>query len=156
MKVVTYEGKPVGHGRRICVVASKYNDGIVEPMLAAALKALRDCDSVEVLRVPGAFEIPTAARARAAARECDAVVALGCVIRGETAHFDYVCDGCVRGLVRVAQDFDLPVALGVLMTDTVAQAAARAATRGAEAAQAALEMLDLDTRVKRGDGTDGA
>ncbi len=140
------EGGLDGRGLRVRIVAAKYNRAIVDALLEGALKTLRehgvrDAD-IEIVRVPGAFEIP-AVLARA---NCDAQIALGCVIRGETAHFDQVVAQCVRGVMDVTVSRGIPVAFGVLAVENIEQARARAggvANRGEEAALAALETADL-------------
>ncbi len=138
-------------GLRIVVIVARFNADITDRLLEGAQEALaqhgvRESD-VEVVRVPGAWELPqTAARATEAGR-FDAVVTLGCVIRGETPHFDYVCQEETLGLGAVARDADVPVVFGVLTTDDHAQAAARAGrgrdNKGYEAALAALEMVSV-------------
>ena len=141
-------------GLRVAVVAARFNAEITDSLLAGALAALREHgaadDDITTLRVPGAWELPqTAARAVETGR-FDAVVTLGCVIRGETPHFDFVCQEASLGLGAVARDADIPVVFGVLTTDDVVQARARAGAgkdnKGYEAAMAAIEMA----RVYRG------
>ena len=115
-------------------------------------------DDIDVLWVPGAWELPIAARRALATERYDACVAIGAVIRGETPHFDFVAGETARGLMEVSRDFDVPVTLGLLTTDTIAQAEARAGgahgNKGADAALAALELLDLFDRVLPDDSTD--
>ena len=115
-------------------------------------------DDIDVLWVPGAWELPIAARRALATERYDACVAIGAVIRGETPHFDVVAGETARGLMDVSRDFDVPVTLGLLTTDTIAQAEARAGgahgNKGADAALAALELLDLFDRVLPDDSTD--
>ena len=145
-------------GLRIAVIAARFNAEITDSLLRGALEALaehgvRD-DDLTAIRVPGAWELPqTAARAVEAGR-FDAVVTLGCVIRGETPHFDYVCQETSLGLGAVARASDIPVVFGVLTTDDLAQAQARAGdgkdNKGYEAAMAALEMISV-VRVLQGD-----
>lgn len=143
------EGERDAAGLRIAVVAARFNGFVVDKLVAGALAALASAgaraENISLLRVPGAFEIPTAARA--AAERYDAVVALGAVIRGETPHFDYVAGECIRGLMQVMLDTGMPVACGVLTCDTAEQALARAGgkagNKGADAALAALEMANL-------------
>ena len=147
------EGNPARAGRggpRLTLVCAKFNGGITERLVDGALRALADAGadpaSVEVVWVPGAFELPLAA-ARAARTGAEAVIALGAVIRGETAHFEYVAGPCAEGLQRVALDTGVPVVFGVLTTEDVDQALARAGegagNKGYEAALTALEMVDL-------------
>ena len=145
-------------GLRIAVIAARFNAEITDSLLRGALEALsehgvRD-DDLTAIRVPGAWELPqTAARAVEAGR-FDAVVTLGCVIRGETPHFEYVCQETSLGLGAVARASDIPVVFGVLTTDDLAQAQARAGdgkdNKGYEAAMAALEMISV-VRVLQGD-----
>jgi 6,7-dimethyl-8-ribityllumazine synthase len=144
-------GDPTRGERRVAVVCAKFNGGISDRLLGGALAAFEANGvkpaSVTVAWVPGAFELPAAAMRLAASGAVDAVVALGAVIRGETAHFDYVAGQCAAGLQRVTLDTGVPVAFGVLTTDTVDQALARcragADNKGYEAAVTALEMADL-------------
>jgi 6,7-dimethyl-8-ribityllumazine synthase len=138
-------------GLRIAVVAARYNAELVDQLIAGAraawLAAGGETSALRVERVPGAFELPLAAQALARRGDCDAVVALGCVIRGDTAHFDFVAGECARGLQQVMLATGVPVAFGVLTTENVAQAQARAApgelNKGAEALQTALAMARL-------------
>jgi len=136
---------------RVALVCSKFNGGITERLLEGALAGLEangiKAATVSVAWVPGAFELPLAATRLAASGAVEAVVALGAVIRGETAHFDFVAGECALGLQRAALDTGVPVVFGVLTTDTVDQALARCsggeADKGYEAAVTALEMADL-------------
>jgi 6,7-dimethyl-8-ribityllumazine synthase len=141
---------------RLAVLASRYNEDIVSALLDGARAAWRACGgapaALQVRQVPGAFELPLAARAFALGGEVDAVVALGCVIRGETAHFELVAGECARGLQRVMLDTGVPVAFGVLTVDTREQALARtgdgAANKGFEALETALAMASLLRQLK--------
>jgi 6,7-dimethyl-8-ribityllumazine synthase len=153
------DGNFRGDGRRFGVVASRYNEAVVEPLLAGAVDCLtaqgaasRD---IEVVRVPGAWEIPLALEWLAASGRFHALIAIGAVLRGETAHFDYICGECSRGIAAVAERHGVPVGFGVLTCDTVEQALARAGgkdgNKGAEAALAALEMADLRARLTAAD-----
>lgn len=138
-------------GMRIGIVAGRFNSFIVEQLLAGCFETLRRHGvapgAVTVVKVPGAFEMPVAAKRMAASGAFDVIVALGAVIRGATPHFEHVAAACTRGLARVALDEGVPVVLGVLTVDTVEQAVERAGTKGgnkgAEAARAALEMAAL-------------
>lgn len=137
-------------GARIAIIASRFNAFVVDRLVTGAQAALTahgvNADAITTLRVPGAYELPLAANALAKRGDYDAVVALGAVIRGETAHFDFVCSECSSGLMRVSLDFNMPIGFGVLTVDTEAQALARASdqdNKGAEAAEAALEMITL-------------
>jgi 6,7-dimethyl-8-ribityllumazine synthase len=149
--VNVHEGALEGRGRRIAVVVSRFNDVVTSRLLEGALAALRRHavgeDDVEVAWTPGAQEIPLAAQRLARSEQFDAVVCLGAVIRGETPHFDYIADGCARGVQRVALETGVPCAFGVLTTETLEQALDRAGgkhgNKGWAAAEAALEMADL-------------
>ena len=142
-------------GARIGIVAARFNDAVVSLLLEAALDTLArhglNRDNVPVVRVPGAFELPIAARWVARREGADCVVALGAVIRGETPHFDYVCAEAARGIQAASIETDVPVVFGVLTCDDQAQADARAGgdhgNKGREAALAALEMVSLRRRL---------
>jgi 6,7-dimethyl-8-ribityllumazine synthase len=142
----TLEGSPTGDARSVGVVVSRFNGDITARLLAQALTALEEQgvarDAVTIVPVPGAFELPLAAMALAKTRRFACVVALGCVIRGETAHFDYVAGEAASGLQLAALETGVPVAFGVLTCETVEQAEARI-ERAAEVARGALEMADL-------------
>jgi 6,7-dimethyl-8-ribityllumazine synthase len=150
-----FSGQPRGDGRRIVVVASRFNESVTTPLAEGAVEALVrhgvPFDDIDVLWVPGAWELPVAVRRALATERYDAAVAVGAVIRGDTPHFDIVAGESARGLMDVSRDFDVPVTLGVLTTDTLAQAEARAGgefgNKGADAAIAVLELLDLFDRV---------
>ena len=149
-----HEGALDATGMRIVVVAGRFNDHITRPLLEGALGVLRagGLDHVPVHWVPGAFEIPLVAQRLAASGECDAVVCLGAVIRGDTPHFDFVAGECAAGISRVSLDTGVPVIFGVLTTDDLDQALARcggpavngvACNKGEESATTAVEMVDL-------------
>jgi 6,7-dimethyl-8-ribityllumazine synthase len=146
----SYEGVARGPAR-VAVVCAKFNGAITAKLLDGALAALKDhdvpLDTVAVAWVPGAVELPLAASRLLWSGDYDAVIALGAVIRGDTAHFDFVAGECAAGLQRVALDTGVPVIFGVLTTDTVAQAEDRAGpgetNKGYEAAVTALEMVRL-------------
>jgi 6,7-dimethyl-8-ribityllumazine synthase len=150
-----FSGQPRGEGRRIVVVASRFNESITTPLAEGAVEALVrsgvQFDDIDVLWVPGAWELPVAVRRALATARYDAAVAIGAVIRGDTPHFDIVAGETARGLMDIVRDFDVPVTLGVLTTDTLEQAEARAGgahgNKGADAALAVLEVLDLFDRV---------
>jgi 6,7-dimethyl-8-ribityllumazine synthase len=138
-------------GARIAIVAARFNASLVDQLVDGATRAFqahggRD-DSLLVTRVPGAFELPLAALKFAASGEYQAVIALGCVIRGDTPHFDYVAGECARGIMDAGLATGVPVIFGVLTTETQAQAEERAAlsrmNKGGESMEAALEMIDL-------------
>ncbi len=145
------QGNPVGTGRRIAVVASRFNENITRPLVDGALDALvrhgTSFDDVDVIWVPGAWELPIAVRRAMASERYAAVVALGAVIRGDTPHFDYVAGEASRGLSEASRDSDIPLGFGLLTCDTMEQALARAGgehgNKGWDAALAALEMADL-------------
>jgi len=143
-------------GLKVAVAAARYNHDIVDALLDGARRAWRAYAGAErdltIERVPGAFELPLAAQALARFAAVDAVVALGCVIRGDTAHFDYVAGECARGLQTVMLNTGVPVAFGVLTVETRAQALERAApdalNKGGEAVETALAMASLLRRWK--------
>ena len=148
--------------RRVAVIASRFNEfvvsGLVKGAIAAWVKHGGAEDQLLIARVPGAFELPVVARKLASSGQYEAIVALGCVIRGETAHFDYVAGECARGLQNVSVDTGIPVAFGVLTTETVEQALERAApggsNKGGEAMECALEMADLLAKLAGGSTSD--
>lgn len=148
-----FRGQPRGTGRRVCIVASRFNLMVTDRLLDGAKRALAEHDvtSVDVVSVPGAWELAPAA-ARAARRGYDAIVALGCVIRGETSHFEHISQAALGGLARVQLDSGVPVGLGVLTTEDLAQAMARSGGEvghaGVQAVEAALEMADLRDRMR--------
>jgi 6,7-dimethyl-8-ribityllumazine synthase len=150
------EGGFSAGGRSFGIVASRFNDFVVGPLVDGALDAIErhggDLASVDVAWVPGAYEIPVAARAMASADRYDAVICLGAVIRGATAHFDYVAGGAAGGISTVALKTGVPVIFGVITTETIEQAIERAGTKlgnkGFEAALSAMEMADLMERLR--------
>ena len=150
-----FSGAPRGKDRRCAVVVSRFNENITQRLLDGALDALVRhgvaFDDVDVLWVPGAWELPFAARRAAATERYDALVALGAVVRGDTPHFDFVAGEASRGLSLASSDFDVPIGFGLLTCDTMAQAEARAGgehgNKGWDAALAALEMADLFDQV---------
>jgi len=145
-----------GSGKRFAIIAARFNQSVVDSMIAGALDVLEkhqvDVERVPVIRVPGSFELPLAAKSYAERHsDTDAVIALGVVIRGETAHFDFVAGQCASGLQRAALDTGTPMVFGVLTTDTMQQAIERAdpsaGDKGGDAARTALEMADLLVRL---------
>jgi 6,7-dimethyl-8-ribityllumazine synthase len=150
------EGNLTAAGKYFGIVASRFNDFVVRRLLDGALDAIRrhggDMGSVDVVWVPGSYEIPLAARRLALSGRYDAVICLGAVIRGATAHFDYVAGGATSGISSVGLEANLPVIFGVITTETIEQAIERAGTKmgnkGFEAAVAAIEMADLMPRIK--------
>lgn len=146
-----YSGSPTGKGRRFAIVASRFNEEITSKLVVGAKDALARHgaapDDTDVVWVPGAWELPAAARRLLATERYDGLVAVGAVIRGETPHFDYVAGEASRGLAAASRDFDRPIGFGLLTCDTMDQAQARAGgshgNKGWDAALAALEMVDL-------------
>ncbi|MDX1606354.1 MAG: 6,7-dimethyl-8-ribityllumazine synthase [Candidatus Competibacterales bacterium] len=155
--ITTLEGDFQATDARFALVASRFNNFIVDHLVGGAVDALRRHGvapaAIELVRVPGSYEIPLAAKRLAAARQHDALIALGAVIRGATPHFDYVAGECAKGLASVSLEFGIPVGFGVLTVDTIEQAVERAGTKagnkGAEAALSALEMVSLLRRLDR-------
>jgi 6,7-dimethyl-8-ribityllumazine synthase len=145
------EGEPDGTRRGVAIVASRFNGEITDKLLASALEELDECgvrrEAVTVMPVPGAFELPLAAMALAKTRRYACVVALGCVVRGETPHFDFIASEAASGLQLAALETGVPVAFGVLTVDVVEQAEARI-SKGAEAVRTALEMADAFAQLR--------
>ncbi|HZC19358.1 MAG TPA: 6,7-dimethyl-8-ribityllumazine synthase [Rubrobacteraceae bacterium] len=158
------EGDLTAAGCAFGVVAARFNDFIVRPLLDGALDAIKrhggDPGAVDVVWVPGSYEIPLAAKRLALSGRYDAVVCLGAVIRGATPHFDYVASGAASGISAAALEANLPVVFGVLTTDTIEQAIERAGTKagnkGFEAAVTAIEMASLMDRIDDEDPQNGA
>jgi 6,7-dimethyl-8-ribityllumazine synthase len=154
----TYEGRLDATGLRIGLLASRFNETITKSLLDGALSALRrhglDDASITVAWVPGAFELPLAAKRLAASGEFDAVVCLGAVIRGATTHYDYVCSQAASGIARASLDTGVPIIFGVLTTETIEQAIERSGTKagnkGFDSAVAAIEMADLLRQLPKG------
>lgn len=133
---------------RVAIVAARFNAQVTDKLLAGAVRVLQDAGAVhETFRVPGSFELPAAARRLARTKRYDAVVPLGCLLRGETPHFDVIAQATALGLMRVSLEEEVPVVFGVLTCDTLAQALDRAGgaegNKGAEAAESALELTAL-------------
>jgi 6,7-dimethyl-8-ribityllumazine synthase len=154
----TYQGGLEGSGRRVAIVVSRFNRLVTEPLLAGAKEALArhgvaDAD-VDVAWVPGSFELPLAAQRLAQSGRYAGVVAIGAVVRGATAHFEHVAAQAAAGLAAVARESGVPVAFGVLTTDTMEQALDRAGgkagNKGAEAALTVLEMAALLESIDKG------
>jgi 6,7-dimethyl-8-ribityllumazine synthase len=150
--VAVLEGSPSGADRTVGVVVSRFNGEISNRLLESALEALAAAgvaeDRITVMPVPGAFELPIGAMALAKTRRYSCVIALGCVVRGETAHFEYVAGEAASGLQLAGLETGVPVAFGVLTVDTAEQAEARI-DKGADVARAALEMADLFSQVRK-------
>jgi 6,7-dimethyl-8-ribityllumazine synthase len=155
--VTVSRGEPSGVGRRIAVVVARFHEQVTAKLLEGALESLRaqgvDDEAIDVAWVPGAFEIPLVAKRMATTGVYDAVICLGAVIRGETAHFDLVAGEAARGVADVARETGIPVIFEVLATETLAQAEARAGgdhgNKGWDAGRAALEMADLLDRLPK-------
>ena len=154
-KIKTIEGDLLARDAHFVIVASRFNDFIVESLLKAAVSCLRRHGAsdahIEIVRVPGAYEMPLAVDRIAASRRADGIIALGAVIRGATPHFDFVAGECTRGVAAAGIRHGVPVGLGVLTVDTIEQAIERAGTKagnkGEEAALAAIEMVSLLRRL---------
>ena len=140
------------------IVVARFNSFIVESLLSGAIDALKRHggvkeEMIDVVRVPGAYELPLVAQAMAATGDYDAIIALGAVIRGSTPHFDFVAGEASKGLASVGMSHELPVIFGVLTTDTIEQAVERAGTKagnkGAEAALSAIEMVSLLRKIRK-------
>ena len=155
----SFEGDLAADGLRFAVIASRFNDEIVSGLLTGALECLQRHgaadDAIALYRVPGAFEIPTLARRLVQAGGIDAVIALGCLLRGDTPHFDFISAQVTSELSRVAVDSAFPVAFGVITCNTLEQAVARsspgAGNKGWEAALAAIEMANLWRQIRTGE-----
>ncbi len=149
--MMKFEGQLNGKGLKIGVVVSRFNDLITGRLLDGAQDALRRHqvaeDSIDVAYVPGAFELPIVAKKMAQTGKYDAVVTLGCVIRGATSHYDYVCNEAAKGIAKASDDTGVPAIFGVLTTENIEQAIERAGTKagnkGAESAVGAIEMANL-------------
>ena len=145
------EGEPDGTRRGVAIVAARFNGEITNKLLASALDELDEAgvrrEAITVMPVPGAFELPLAAMALAKTRRYACVVALGCVVRGETPHFDFIASEAASGLQLAALETGVPVAFGVLTVDVIEQAQARV-SKGAEAVRTALEMADAFSQLR--------
>jgi 6,7-dimethyl-8-ribityllumazine synthase len=151
----TVEGKIVAKGMRFGIIASRFNDFICGRLIEGALDALvragADEKDIQVYKVPGAFELPLAAKKVAKSGRYDAVICLGAVIRGATPHFEYISAETTKGIAMVGLETEVPVAFGVLTTDTIEQAIERAGSKsgnkGGDAAMTAIEMVDLFRKI---------
>ncbi|PTB88656.1 6,7-dimethyl-8-ribityllumazine synthase [Pseudidiomarina aestuarii] len=150
MKVI--EGGIAANSAKIAIVVARFNHFVVDSLLEGALNTPKlygqvSADNITVVKVPGAYEIPLATKKLAATDQFDGIIALGAVIRGATPHFDFVAGECNSGLTRVGLEFDIPIANGVLTTDTIEQAIERSGTKagnkGSEAALSTLEMINV-------------
>ena len=154
-KIKTTEGDLNVRDARFAIVAARFNDFIVESLIKGSVRCLRQHGAtdakIEIIRVPGAFEMPVVARKVAESRRCDGIIALGAVIRGGTPHFDFVAGECISGISAVARDTGIPVGFGILTTDTIEQAIERAGTKagnkGEEATLAVIETVNLLRRI---------
>ncbi len=150
------DGDLIARTARFGIALGRFNGFIGERLLEGAVDTLlrhgAEAANIEVVRVPGAFEMPLALKTMAASRKYDALIALGAVIRGETPHFEYVAGECAKGVAQVGMQFDLPVAFGVLTVDTIEQAieraGAKAGNKGVDAALTAIEMVNLLKKLR--------
>ena len=146
-----YEGKLIGQGLKIGIVEGRFNEFIVSKLLDGALDGLIrhgvNEEDIEIAWVPGAFEIPLIAKKMANTKKYDAIICLGAVIRGATSHFDYVCSEAAKGIATISLQSDIPIAFGILTTDSIEQAIERAGTKagnkGYDSAVTAIEMANL-------------
>ncbi|HHV8921940.1 TPA: 6,7-dimethyl-8-ribityllumazine synthase [Staphylococcus aureus] len=153
---MNFEGKLIGKDLKVAIVVSRFNDFITGRLLEGAKDTLirHDVneDNIDVAFVPGAFEIPLVAKKLASPGNYDAVITLGCVIRGATSHYDYVCNEVAKGVSKVNDQTNVPVIFGILTTESIEQAVERAGTKagnkGAEAAVSAIEMANLLKSIK--------
>ena len=151
----TVRGKSSGKNLKIVIVLSLFNEFIGQKLLEGAIACLKensvDDENIDIVKVPGAFEIPLTADRLASSKKYDAIICLGAVIRGETPHFDYVAGAASNGILQVSLKHNLPIAFGVLTTDTVEQAVERSGgkhgNKGKDAAATALEMADLMKKI---------
>jgi len=150
------EGEMVIRGAQFGLLVSRFNSFIVDSLVQGAIDTLKrhgaEEKDIQIVRVPGAFEMPLVAQRMAAKDQYDAIIALGAVIRGGTPHFEYVAGECTKGLAGVSAKYDIPVAFGVLTVDTIEQAIERAGTKagnkGVEAAMSAIEMVNLMRKLE--------
>jgi 6,7-dimethyl-8-ribityllumazine synthase len=156
----TLEGKLIAKGLKFGMVLSRFNSFIAERLLEGALDALKRSGAEEedcaVARVPGAFEIPLAAKKMVKTGRYDAIICLGCVIRGATPHFEYIATEVTKGIAHLSLESEIPISFGVLITDTIEQAIERAGTKvgnkGFDAAMSAIEMANLMKEIGKGKG----
>jgi 6,7-dimethyl-8-ribityllumazine synthase len=149
------EGELLARDLRLLIVAARFNEIVVEPLVRGALDAFKRHGvaerQIDIVRVPGAFDIPVVVKKLAHAKRYDAIVTLGAVVRGQTPHFDYVAGECAGGISRIALESGIPIAFGVLTTDTMEQAMDRAGgkagNKGADCALVAIEMANLLRRL---------
>ncbi len=152
----TIEGLLTTNGERFCIILARFNDFIGGKLLDGAIDELQrhgvDNEDIDVIRVPGAFEIPVVAKRCAKSGKYSAIITLGAVIKGSTSHYDYVCAEVSKGVAAVSLETEVPVIFGVLTTDNIEQAIERAGTKagnkGADAAKSAIEMANLMNNLK--------
>lgn len=150
------EGQLSSQGMRFGIVAARFNDFICQHLISGAVDALTrhgaKASDITIVRVPGSYEIPLAVKALAQQKSVDAIIALGAIIRGSTAHFDLVCNEAARGISSLQLQYDIPVAFGIITTDTIEQAIERAGckagNKGVEAAMAAIETAAILRKLK--------
>ena len=151
MSIKTIEGNLIARGGRYCIVVARWNSFVVDSLEAGAIDTLKrhgaEDEDINIVRLPGAFEMPVVLDKVAASDKYDAIIALGAVIRGGTPHFEYVAGEAVKGMAQVSLKHGIPIAFGVLTVDTIEQAIERAGTKagnkGGEAAASAIEMVNL-------------
>lgn len=147
----TYEGQLVAGDEKFCIIISRFNDFIGSKLLSGAVDELRrhgvNTDNIDIVKVPGAFEIPLLALKCAKTKKYNAIITLGAIIKGSTSHYDYVCAELTKGIANVSLQTETPVIFGVLTTENIEQAIERAGTKagnkGSEAAKSAIEMANL-------------
>lgn len=147
----TFEGQLIAGDEKYCIIISRFNDFIGSKLLSGAVDELRrhgvNTENIDIVRVPGAFEIPLMALKCAKTKKYNAIITLGAIIKGSTAHFDYVCAELTKGIANVSLQTEIPVIFGVLTTDNIEQAIERAGTKagnkGSDAAKTAIEMANL-------------
>ena len=145
------EGKFLAEGKKFAIIASRFNDFITDRLVSGAVDALTRCGAndadIDIVKVPGAFEVPLLSQKMAEKNLYDAVICLGAIIRGSTPHFDYVCAEASKGIATVSMKYNIPVIFGIITTDTIEQAIERAGTKagnkGWSAAMSAVEMANL-------------
>ncbi len=154
-EMTTYQGNLVIDNARFCLVASRFNSFIVDQLVSGASDALIQHGAkrkdIDLVKVPGAYEIPLALKRIAALNKYDAIIALGAVIRGGTPHFEYVAGECAKGVSNVSMQYDIPIGFGILTVDSIEQAIERAGTKagnkGADAAISVIEMINLFKQI---------
>ncbi len=156
-EINTIEGEMIIQSASFGIVVARFNSFVVESLLSGAIDTLKrhgaQNKDIEIVRIPGAFEMPLVAQRMADKQQYDAIIALGAVIRGGTPHFEYVAGECTKGLATVSSKYEIPIAFGVLTVDTIEQAIERAGTKagnkGVEAALSAIEMVNLMDKLSK-------